>query len=134
MSGGKGETCLPAKRGMPCDLHIPIVRGATEAQIEIVVYLEYRDKDGGIHPNISHFPFIVLKADNANQIRTVRSEALSQRIPFTDFTSTMTVGTSTQQQENTRKSAESDLEYYGICLFGETNVLREITRKFSLFA
>jgi hypothetical protein len=25
-------------------------------------FLEYRDGDGGIHPNISHFPFIILKA------------------------------------------------------------------------
>lgn len=27
-------------------------------------FLQYHDKDGGIHPNISHYAFIVLKADN----------------------------------------------------------------------
>lgn len=95
--------------------------------------LQYRDKDSGIHPNISHFPFIVLSADNSNQIRTVRNIAMSQKIPFTDFTSTMTVGTSEEQVNATAQSKESELEYYGICLFGNTDTLRKITKKFSLF-
>jgi hypothetical protein len=96
-------------------------------------FLQYKDKDSGIHPNISHFPFIVLAADNSNQIRTVRNEALSRGIPFTDFTSTMTVGTSKEQVNATSASKEIELEYYGICLFGSTEVLREFTKKFSLF-
>jgi len=95
--------------------------------------LQYEDKDGGSHPNISHFPFIVLKADNSNKIRTVRQEALARGIPFTDFTSTMTVGTSQEQLDNTKNTPEEELEYYGICLFGETKTLREFTSKFSLF-
>ncbi len=96
-------------------------------------FLEYQDKDGGIHPNISHFPFIVLKADNSNQIRTVRKEALSRGIVFTDFTSTMTVGTSQEQQDATQSTPELELEYFGICLFGSTQELKEFTGKFSLF-
>ncbi|CCN69477.1 conserved hypothetical protein [Vibrio nigripulchritudo SFn118] len=27
-------------------------------------YVDYEDKDGNIHPNMSHYPFIVLRADN----------------------------------------------------------------------
>ena len=97
-------------------------------------FLQYEDKDGGKHPNISHFPFIVLKADNSNQIRTVRNEAIKRGLFFSDFTSTMTIGTSKEQVNNTKNSPELELEYYGICLFGETDVLREFTKKFSLFA
>jgi len=100
---------------------------------EEMCFLQYEDKDGGKHPNISHFPFIVLAADNSNQIRTVRHEAVRRGIPFTDFTGTMTVGTSAEQLQATRESAESELEYYGICLFGTTAELKEITGKFSLF-
>lgn len=96
-------------------------------------FLEYKDKDGGIHPNISHFPFIALKADNSNKIREVRKEAIARNILFTDFTSTMTVGTSEEQQSRTKDTPESELEYYGICLFGSTQELREFTGKFSLF-
>ncbi len=96
-------------------------------------FLQYEDKDKGIHPNISHFPFIVLKAENSNQIRTVRNEAIRRGMKFTDFTSTMTIGTSEEQQNNTRETTEIDLEYYGICLFGSTAELKEFTGKFSLF-
>lgn len=96
-------------------------------------FLQYEDKNGGKHPNISHFPFIVLKADNSNQIRTVRNEAIARNIIFTDFTSTMTVGTSMEQVNRTKETPEAELEYYGICLFGDTQDLREITKKFSLF-
>ena len=96
-------------------------------------FLQYSDHDGGVHPNISHFPFIVLKAENSNQIRTVRSEALARGIPFTDFTSTMTVGSSQQQRDATKAATEADLEYYGICMFGDTMALREFTKRFSLF-
>jgi hypothetical protein len=96
-------------------------------------FLEYRDKDGGAHPSISHFPFIVLKAENSNQIRKVRGEALARGLPFTDFTQTMIVGTSAAQLEATAQSPEQELEYFGICLFSETAVLREFTKKFSLF-
>lgn len=75
----------------------------------------------------------VLKADNSNKIRTVRSECLARGIPFSDFTSTMTVGTSQEQQDATHVTPEEDLEYYGIVMFGETDVLKEFTGKFSLY-
>jgi hypothetical protein len=100
---------------------------------EDMQFLEYRDKDGGIHPGISHFPFIVLAADNSNKIRTARKEAIARGIPFTDFTSTMTVGTSQEQIDATQATNEEALEYYGLCLFGKTETLREFTGKFSLF-
>jgi len=96
-------------------------------------FLEYRDNEGGLHPFISHFPFVVLRADNSNQIRKVRSEATVRKIIFTDFTQTMTVGTSEEQQQRTKNTPEAELEYYGICLFGPTAALKEFTGKFSLF-
>ncbi len=96
-------------------------------------FLEYKDKDEGIHPGISHFPFIVLSAENSNQIRKVRQEAINGGISFTDFTSSMTIGSSLDQRNMTKATAEADLEYYGICLFGGTEELKKLTGKFSLF-
>ena len=83
-------------------------------------FLQYQDMQGGIHPNISHFPFIVLKANNSNKIRTVRNECIARKIPFSDFTSTMTIGTSKQQQDATSNTLEEELEYYAIVMFGDT--------------
>lgn len=96
-------------------------------------FLQYIDKDGGTHPKISHFPFIILKAENSNQIRKIRNEAIARNILFTDFTSTMTVGTSTDQLERTKNTSEAELEYWGICLFGNSDELKEFTGKLSLF-
>ena len=45
----------------------------------------------------------------------------------------MTVGTSDEQVQATKATTEISLEYYGICLFGTTAELREITGKLSLF-
>jgi hypothetical protein len=103
------------------------------AKAQDMHFLEYQDKDGGIHPYISHFPFIVLKAENSNQIRTVRNELLKRTIPFTDFAHTMIVGTSEEQQKATSETTEADLDYFGICMFADTNTLKEFTKKFSLF-
>lgn len=100
---------------------------------EDMCFLEYKDKDGGVHPHVSHYPFIVLKADNGNQIRRVRTQAIARGIPFTDFTSSMTGGTSKEQVARTVEIAEEDLEYWGVCLFGDTEELGIITGKFSLF-
>lgn len=100
---------------------------------EEMCFLQYEDKDGGAHPNISHYPFIILKADNSNKIRKVRNECVERNIPFSDFTSTMTVGTSEEQQQATANTPEEELEYWGIVMFGETEELREFTGKFSLY-
>ncbi|KKS92864.1 MAG: hypothetical protein UW68_C0043G0004 [Candidatus Collierbacteria bacterium GW2011_GWB1_44_6] len=106
---------------------------AEVGNVEEMRFINYEDKDGNIHPSQSHFPFIVLAADNSNQIRKVRNEAIARKIPFTDFTSTMSIGTSQEQVDATSKTSEADLDYWGICLFGETEKLKEFTGKFSLF-
>jgi len=100
---------------------------------EDMCFLRYEDADGGVHPHISHYPFIVLSADNGNQIRTFREEVIRRALPFVDFTSSMVVGTSQEQLDKTKVTPEKDLEYYGITVFGDANILKEMTKKFSLF-
>ncbi|MCL9777178.1 DUF2000 domain-containing protein [Vibrio methylphosphonaticus] len=96
-------------------------------------YVDYADMDGNVHPSLSHYPFIVLKADNSNKLRKVREEAISRNIKFTDFTSSMIEGGSVEQQQRTKETREVDLEYLGVCIFGGTDTLREFTKKFSLY-
>ncbi len=93
----------------------------------------YVDKDGGEHKNISDNPFIILSADNSNQIRNLRNELIAAGIVFTDFPSTMTVGTFAEQKERTSATPEIELEYYGICAFGDKITLSQLTKKFSLW-
>ncbi len=93
----------------------------------------YFDKDGGMHPSLSDNPFIILAADNSNQIRTLRNALKEENILFNDFTSTMVEGTAQEQKERTGKTPELDLEYWGICTFGEIEKLSTLTKKFSLW-
>jgi lysyl-tRNA synthetase class 2 len=49
-------------------------------------FIDYEDASGEIHPSISHYPTIILKAKNSNQILTARQKAKDANIPFVDFT------------------------------------------------
>lgn len=93
----------------------------------------YIDKDEGVHKSISDNGFIILQADNSNQIRNLRNECIKSGVHFVDFTSTMTVGTYKEQHERTKLTPESELEYYGIAMFGNKEILNPLTKKFSLW-
>lgn len=93
----------------------------------------YIDKDGGKHKSISDFPFIILQADNSNQIRALRNKFIQVNIHFVDFTSTMTIGSYKEQQERTSDVHEADLEYYGICAFDAVEKLNPLIKKYSLW-
>lgn len=93
----------------------------------------YFDQNGGEHKSISDNPFIILSADNSNQLRTLRKELLAAGIHFVDFTNTMTVGTYLEQKERTKATPEEQLEYYGICMFGNKELISPLTKKFSLW-
>ncbi|CCN70902.1 conserved hypothetical protein [Vibrio nigripulchritudo SFn118] len=45
----------------------------------------------------------------------------------------MIEGGSDEQQRRTKDTPESDLNYLGICLFGNSEELHTITKKFSLY-
>lgn len=103
------------------------------SSVDDMCFLEYKDANNGFHSNISHFPFIILRADNSNKIRKLRNSCLENNITFSDFTSTMTIGSSEEQLILTKNTKEIELEYYGIVLFGDPDKLSEFTKKFSLF-
>lgn len=93
----------------------------------------YFDQNGGNHKSISDHPFIILSADNSNQLRTLRQALIGNGVHFVDFTSTMTVGTYTEQKERTKNTPEDQLEYYGVCMFGNKITVSQLTKKFSLW-
>lgn len=113
--------------------HMAVGLGSILPDKDSTRFDSYFDKDGGEHPSISDNPFIILSSDNSNQIRTLRNSLKENGISFTDFTSTMTVGTFAEQKQHTSETSELELEYYGICFFGEKNQLSDLTKKFSLW-
>lgn len=113
--------------------HMAAGLAASYSNPEEMRFDTYTDKDNNAHAHISDNPFIVLRADNANKLRTLRQALVEAGIHFTDFTNTMTEGTYAEQQARTRQTPEAELEYYGICMFGEIEKLNEFTKKFSLW-
>ncbi len=124
---------IPVNILMNALAHMAAGLAGSSPQPELMRFDTYTDKDGGQHPSISDNPFIILQADNSNQLRTLRQKLIDQRVHFTDFTHTMIEGTYAQQHERTADTLESELEYYGVCLFGELDKVQELTRKFSLW-
>lgn len=113
--------------------HISVGLTAEHPDLNEMHFLSYADANGGEHPSISRFPFIVLTARNGNQIRTLRNAALERRIPFVDFVDTMLGESAEDQLRRTKDTPEADLDYLAIALFGLAMDLDPLTRKFSLF-
>jgi len=94
---------------------------------------DYIDANDNRHSNISDNPFIILQADNSNKLRTFRQALIDAGVPCVDFTSTMTEGTYAEQQERTRGTPESDLDYWAVVTFGKIEDMTQLTKKFSLW-
>jgi hypothetical protein len=95
-------------------------------------FLEYHDADGQVHP-VSGLSLIVLRADNSNKIRAARQRAIESNILYVDFTESMTGDTYIEQMQRTKDQAESGLNYYGLCMFGDKQQIDAITSRFSLW-
>ncbi|MBI2652461.1 DUF2000 domain-containing protein [Candidatus Woesearchaeota archaeon] len=112
--------------------HMTLGLGANIENKDELRFTNYKDKDGGNHDKISEMPFMILKA-NSNQIRTLRKAALANNMNFVDFNNTMTEGTYEDQIKRANETKEELLEYYGIILFGDWELVSDLTRKFSLW-
>ena len=124
---------IPVGSLMNALAHMSAGLSASFPDISALRFDSYIDRDGGEHKSISDHPFIILKAENSNQIRNLRQELISNNIHFVDFTSTMTVGTYQEQKDRTKQTPEAELEYYGICMFGDKILISQLTKKFSLW-
>lgn len=100
---------------------------------ENFAYVTYTDADGGVHPSISHYPTIILKAKNSNQIAKIRAEALNAGVPCVDFTDDMTLGRSKEQVASLAAKKADAINYMAMAMFGPTPKLKELTGKLSLY-
>ncbi len=104
-------------------------------ELDDVQFLNYEfDRDILEPSSISLYPFIVLKAKNNNQLKTLHQTANDLGLVHNVFTDTMLAANAIEQISNTKNTNLDDLVYFGIVLFGDREQLAELTRKFSLFS
>ncbi len=114
-------------------ISIGLAASATPDQVADMSFIEYQDKDGLLYPHLSKNSYVILRADNANQIRTLRQTALQKGVHCVAITEEMQNGTYEEQLNNIQKLGEAELNYIGICLFGSIQEISELTRKFQLW-
>jgi hypothetical protein len=62
-----------------------------------------------------------------------RQQAIDSNILYVDFTESMTGDTCVEQIARTKDLPESELNYYGLCMFGGKQQIDAITSRFSLW-
>ena len=97
------------------------------------VFVDYETSDGTVFPSVGHYPVIALKAKNGSQLLKVLDQAIEQDISHTVFTHSMTIGGTEEQLAETKQLGKENQEYIAVALFGDTEKLKSITGKFSLY-
>jgi hypothetical protein len=105
---------------------------AAHPDINEMEFLNYSNKDS-LKSTISRHPSIILTAKNSNQLRVLREYADEIKIPNNSFVRTMLGNSSEDQLQQTLDSDDANMEYIAISLFGNSEELNPITKKFSLF-
>lgn len=95
--------------------------------------MDYKNAEGGVYPNISKMPFIILREKNSNKIGNLLLKAQEAGIQYTVFTNTMTEGTWEDQEARTLATKPEEIIFYGIVLFGPKEIVTEMTKKLSLW-
>ncbi|MFF4603455.1 DUF2000 domain-containing protein [Streptomyces sp. NPDC001339] len=94
-------------------------------------FLNFPDADGGAHAPVSGLSLVVLEGRPA-WLRRLRHESSSAGLLCTDFTAQMTGGSYTDQLERMSRTAEAELDFYGVAVFGPCTEVDPLTKKFSL--
>lgn len=93
----------------------------------------FTTKDGVAHPRNSQYPIIVLEGTQ-EELRALSTEARTRSLLHLDFFREMIETTDdTELQGWLDNKEDKDLEYMGVGVFGDKEVLKQITGKFKLW-
>lgn len=113
--------------------HMSLGLGASVENKAGFRFVDYADGDGNSHANISELPFIILRTKNPNELKELRKESISRNVYFVDFPGFINSIGTFESPEKSRQFKEESIEYYGIVVFGDWDIVAELTKKFSLW-
>ena len=112
--------------------HVAVGLGGSmpsDADPSLVTYV---DADGTEYPNISDWPFIVLRG-KGGQMAMFRDRLGELGLPAVAYLHTMRTGGSKAQQERTRQTAAEDIEVLAVATFGPRDQIDPLTKRFSVW-
>lgn len=112
--------------------HITAGLAGNTGQSQNMGFISYFDAEGNEYPNISEYPFIILKG-NTSKIKKFREELIQNNIPYSCFLDTMISGGSDAQVQATRMKKADELDILSIITFADKEILDPMTRKFSVW-
>lgn len=95
-------------------------------------YYDYTGPDDRSYAMISHWPVIVLKG-NGNQLKTLYEQARELGLSCQTFVDAMLGASAEEQMRQTRERPADSVEVLAVMLFGDSETLRGLTKKFSLY-
>lgn len=103
------------------------------SNIEIMGKQVITDKTGVKHLGISQFPFIVTKVKPSKLKATIEKAKSNPNLLIADYPKDMLeTRTDDELVESISSKEESELEYLGAIIYGDTKDVNEITGKFQL--
>lgn len=102
------------------------------AGISISKFDEY-ETSNGITCTLSNHPIIILSAKNKNQVKNALIKADEAKLEYSFFASTMWRETPEEQVAETKSTSFDDLEVIACAIYGESEEVDKIARKFSLY-
>lgn len=93
----------------------------------------HKDASGLVHKGISRFGYVTLAA-KSGQLRNLISELRQTNLLFVDYPKEM-LDTKTDDDLNEQiiKKEEEKMEYLGVIIYGETDKIDKLTKKFGLY-
>ena len=113
--------------------HMALGLGASVEDRAGFRFVDYADGDSNSHANISELPFIILRTKDPEELKELRKELVNRNVHFVDFPGFInSIGTFENPEKGKQFKGES-VEYYGIAMYGDWDIVTELTRKFSLW-
>ena len=113
--------------------HMALGLGASVEDKAGFRFVDYVDGDGNSHANISELPFIILKTKNPEELKELRKELISRNVHFVDFPGFINSIGTFESPEKSKQFKGERVEYYGIVMYGDWDIVTELTRRFSLW-
>lgn len=105
-----------------------IMRNADDA-----LFHNYPNDESHLNAYLSHYPVVILQAKNSNQLKAAVLKCQEAGIRLNFFTTTMLGSSSVAQIQATKETPLEALEFVAIALYGDTETIAPVTKKFSVF-